>query len=130
MVFATSKITHRRADHRSARFHQFISASLCALPLALATPAFAGALDHVTVFRIQPERLRQALLAFGRQAHLQIIFRGAENTAHQVSGLSGRYTAREAVVRLLKGTHLTYSITDRTVEIYPIADGAAQRHGA
>lgn len=130
MVFGTSKITHRRADHRSARFHQFISASLCALPLALATPAFAGALDHVTVFRIQPERLRQALLAFGRQAHLQIIFRGAENTAHQVSGLSGRYTAREAVVRLLKGTHLTYSITDRTVEIYPIADGAAQRHGA
>ena len=130
MVFGTSKITHRRADHRSARFHQFLSASLCALPLALVTPAFAGALDHITVFRIQPERLRQALLAFGRQAHLQIIFRGAENTAHQVSGLSGRYTAREAVIRLLKGTHLTYSITDRTVEIYPIADGAAQRHGA
>lgn len=126
MVFGASKITHRRADHRPARFHHFLSASLCALPLALSTPAFAGALDHVTAFRIQPERLRQALLAFGRQAHLQIIFRGAENTAHQVSGLSGRYTAREAVVRLLKGTHLTYSITDRTVEIYPIAGRAGQ----
>ncbi|MGC8517681.1 MAG: TonB-dependent receptor domain-containing protein [Steroidobacteraceae bacterium] len=129
MVFGASKVTLRRADHRIARFHRILSASLCALPLALAAPAFAGVLDHVTAFRIHPERLRQALLAFGRQAHLQVIFRGAQS-ARRVPGLSGRYTARQAVARLLKGTDLTYSVTDRTVEVYPISGSAARRGGA
>ena len=127
MVFDVHSLTHRRANRLHARLHHFVAASLCALPLAFATPAHAGVLDHVTAFQIQPEGLRQALLAFGRQAHLQIIFRGAEHTEHAVPGLSGRYSAREVIARLLKGTHLTYSVTDRTVEIFPMARGEANR---
>ena len=127
MVFDVHSLTHRRANRLHARLHHFVAASLCALPLAFATPAHAGVLAHVTAFQIQPEGLRQALLAFGRQAHLQIIFRGAEHTEHAVPGLSGRYSAREVIARLLKGTHLTYSVTDRTVEIFPMARGEVNR---
>ncbi len=127
MVFDVHSLTHRRANRLHARLHHFLSASLCALPLAFATPALAGVLDHVTAFQIQPEGLRQALLAFGRQAHLQIIFHGAEHTERAAPGVSGRYTAREAIARLLKGTPLTYFVTDRTVEIFPIAGGEVPR---
>lgn len=127
MVFDVDSLIQRRANRLHARLHQFLVASLCALPLAFAMPAQAGVLDHVTIYQIRPEGLRQALLAFGRQAHLQIIIRGAEHTEHAVPGLSGRFSAREVIARLLKGTHLTYSVTDRTLEIFPMARGEVRR---
>ena len=108
-----------RARRAGALLHRIVVASLGALPLLLAVSAHADVLDRVRSFQIKPELLRQALLDFARQAHVQIIFRRIPTTDAQSVGVAGRITGREAVNRLLQGTGLTYSLTDHTVDVFP-----------
>lgn len=103
--------------------HRIAVALLAALPLILPVPAHADVLDRIRLFAIKPEPLRQALLDFGRQAHVQVIFRRMPSNDDPTVGVAGRITAREAVTRLLRGTGLTYSLTDHTVEVFPTETG-------
>ena len=94
-------------------------AAWCVSPLLVSRPAFAGPLDQLVSFHIQRESLRRALLELGREANLQVILPSGTETHRAVSGLSGRYTVREALQKFLAGTGLQYSITRRTLEIFP-----------
>lgn len=115
----TSRQNVGRTLARRARLHRFIVAGVGLAPLLLTTAAHADVLDRVRTFQIQPEVLREALLDFGRQAHVQMILRDFPRTDLRSVGITGRYTARQAVVHLLRGTDLTYSLTDHTVAIFP-----------
>ena len=87
--------------------------------------AFAGDLDRVTSFDIPAQPLARALLEFGVQAHLQIMFAGDTAIGPSRSqAIKGRYTARQALRALLEGTQLRYAAHDNTVTVaagYPKA---------
>jgi iron complex outermembrane receptor protein len=116
-----------RVCEKAARLHRIAVATVAVLPLLCAVSAHADVLNRIRTFEIKPERLRQALLDFGRQARLQIIFRRLPRTDDPTVGVAGRITGRDAVNRLLRGTGLTYSLTDHTVEVFPKEAG---RHRA
>lgn len=118
--FPLAHVTH--AFHRRSLFCRPWTLGLATVVLLLASPAYANVLDHVAAFHIRPESLRQALLDFGRQAHVQIILPETRRASVMAAGLEGRYTERRAVRLLLKGTGLRYAITDHTVEIFPRAE--------
>lgn len=103
----------RRATCALAR-----SAALFAISAAAANAAFAAGLDQIQFFDIQAKTLDEALLQFGTQAHLQIGF--ASGTAAlklRARAVKGRFTARHALVLLLRGSDLTYEIQANTIEI-------------
>jgi iron complex outermembrane recepter protein len=80
--------------------------------------ALAQNLNRIVRFDIKPQTLDKALVEFGRQAHVQIMFASklAKGRAQTVA-LSGNYTAREALSDLLKGSHLEFLELGDTVEI-------------
>lgn len=106
---------------RPARFRACIPLAMTMLLfacLAESRAALAGDLDQVKLFDIPAQSLDKALLQFGDQAHVQIMF--AWNP--MISGLrshviKGRYTARQALSALLEGTRLEYAEHGRTVTI-------------
>lgn len=107
-----------------ALLHRIAVALLTGLSLLIAVSAHADVLDRIRMFEIKPEQLRQALLDFGRQAHVQIILRSMPTNDDAIVGVAGRITVRDAVNRLLRDTGLTYSLTDHTLEVYPKEAGS------
>lgn len=80
--------------------------------------AIAGDLDSVELFDIPAQSLDKALLEFGVQAHVQIMFEWSPMTGSLHSRLiKGRYPARQALSALLEGNHLEYSEHGHTVTI-------------
>lgn len=99
-------------------------ATLAVLALLMETiPALAGELDKFVGFNIRAESLDKALLEFGAQAHVQLSFAPEFTTAGlRTQQLRGRYTAKAALARLLKGTKLRYVVaSEHTIEILPVA---------
>lgn len=119
MVWTLDGSNSANAYSRRTRLRGLLAASLVSLSLLFALPARAGVLDRVTRFRIQPEVLRQALLDFAKQAHVQVILGRIPHRTRRAVALAGRYTGRQAIERLLRGTGLTYAVTDHTVEVFP-----------
>ncbi|MCG8595777.1 MAG: TonB-dependent receptor, partial [Kiloniellales bacterium] len=73
-------------------------------------------------FDIPGQPLRTALLAFGRQAGLQVTVDAATTAGKTAQAVSGSLTAEEALTRLLAGTGLTWRYLDaRTVTLEPAA---------
>ncbi|WP_426661259.1 TonB-dependent siderophore receptor [Rhodanobacter aciditrophus] len=83
-------------------------------------------------FAIPPQALSTALIAFGRQANLQVLTAGGEVDALRSRGASGDFTAAAALERLLQGTGLGYRFVDTgTVVVIPLLAGAPDsRHAA
>lgn len=107
--------SHGRARTAAALF--LVVASL----LANIT-ASAGDLDKVVDFNIDAQTLDKALLEFGAQAHVQIMFEWDSATARlRTHELKGSYTAKEALAKLLQGTRLRYVAQGHTLEILPLA---------
>jgi len=80
--------------------------------------ANAGDLDKVVVFNIEAQTLDKALLEFGAQAHVQIMYAWDSATARlRTEGLKGDYTGREALRKLLKGTPLYFVEQGNTIAI-------------
>ncbi len=72
--------------------------------------AMAEDLDRVASFDIPAQPLDKALLEFGLQAHVQIMFSPSSSTHRlRTRALKGRYTSRDALAELLEGTGLNYS---------------------
>ncbi len=93
--------------------------AVCAIGGALASRgAMAQSLDSVVQLDIAPQPLDKALLEFGRQAHIQIMFAAkfAARRMHTVR-LKGEYVGKEALTELLKGTDLVFLDRGSTVEI-------------
>lgn len=102
-----------------------ILAALClVLAYSMASHAArAGDLDTVIAFNIEAQTLDKALLEFGAQAHIQIMFASnAETRRLPGPQLRGKYTGREALRILLKGTQLAFANHGDTVEITPTDD--------
>lgn len=106
---------------------QFAFIIMAALSLALASliasPLVqAGALDNVVTFDIEPTTLDHALLEFGAQEHMQIMFEWNSSTASQrTNQLKGSYTGKDALAQILHGTPLTYIGLGKALEILPHA---------
>lgn len=72
-------------------------------------------------FAIPPQSLATALIAFGRQADMQVLTAGGRIDAVLSHGVSADCTAAAALGQLLQGTGLTYSLVDaRTVVVKPL----------
>jgi outer membrane cobalamin receptor len=89
--------------------------------MILVAPARAAVLDQITTFSIPAEDMTRALLDLGRQAHIQVILRNAPLRGLSSSALEGRYTLRVALQKMLRGSALTYSFSEHTLEIVPKA---------
>lgn len=95
--------------------------ALVIVTFSLATsPALAGDLDKVFLFDIQAQSLDKALLQFGAQAHVQLSFAWNLSTARlRRYKLKGRYTGKDALAEILKGSRLSYVALGHTLEIVP-----------
>lgn len=88
--------------------------------LAVSTIALAGNLDKVVYFHIKAQSLEKALLQFGEQAHEQIVFASKSAiTRSRTTGLTGKYTERQALRYLLKGSNFEFVENGDTAEIVP-----------
>ena len=105
-------------------------ALLGCVPTILIAPARAGVLDQVATFHIRAEKMTQALLDLGRQAHIQVILREAPPHDARSAGLEGRYTLRQALTKLLRGSALTYALSEHTLEIFPRMFRGAKAHSS
>ena len=109
---------------RSARFQGYLALIVAAIVLLASFvdvgAALAEDLDRVARFDIPAQPLDKALLEFGLQAHVQIMFAWRPMVGRLRSPIiKGRYTARQALSVLLKGTQLQYAAHDNTVTIAP-----------
>jgi iron complex outermembrane receptor protein len=100
--------------------------------LAASSGALAGDLDKVFLFNIEAQMLDKALLQFGAQVHMQLSFATDPATAaFRSPELKGRYTGKEALVKLLKGTRLRYVAHRQTIEILPqVPSRATELHSS
>jgi len=83
----------------------------------------ASADDRLVNFSIPPQSAATALDALAKQSDLQMLFsrEALKNTTTQ--GLTGKYTARDALKKLLNGTGLTYNFTAAdAVAIKPVVE--------
>lgn len=93
---------------------------LLALALLLGSmAACAGDLDDVIAFDIEAQTLDKALLVFGAQAHVQIMFAWNSATGQIKTGeFKGRFTGRQLLTNLLQGTSLVFREHGDTIEIF------------
>jgi len=87
----------------SAPFAAFGAAATSAR-VALATPRIN--------FAIPPQSLSTALIAFGKQANVQVLTAGGTIAAFRSGEVNGAFTPDAALVRLLQGTGLSYAFID------------------
>ncbi len=106
---------------RSTRFRAYLALAVATVvlgPIAHIQTALAGNLDKVARFDIPAQPLDKALLEFGVQAHMQIMFTRRPRIGRSRSmGINGRYTAREALSRLLRGIPVEYAARGNTITI-------------
>jgi outer membrane receptor protein involved in Fe transport len=91
----------------------------CCTAVAQATTPFAAAQRTVT-FSIESQPVREALMKFGQQTGLQVLFRSEGLSIQGVTAapVSGALSAQEALRRLLAKTGLTYEfVNERTVRV-------------
>ncbi|MBI1198948.1 MAG: TonB-dependent receptor [Phenylobacterium sp.] len=101
---------------RGSRVRQVVLQGASALGLASAmasTPAFVIAAETAIAFDIRSGTLEAALVAYSAQSHRQLLYSAALVAGRQAPALKGRFTADEALERLLSGSGL---VAGRTVD--------------
>ena len=94
---------------------------------ALAAPPAAAVQPVSMRFLIPAQSLSTALIAFGKQADMQVLTAGETVAGLRSQTVSGTLDVRAALTRLLKGTALTFDFVDaRTVVIKPTATVSAK----
>lgn len=109
-----------------SRFVLLLACSCLSLPcVALdvaAAPARASSAAPRISFAIPAQPLSTALIAFGKQANLQVLTAGGAIAVFRTDGVNGLFTADAALVRLLQGTGLSYAFVGTgTVVVKPRA---------
>ena len=93
---------------RSALFHRLSLTACSTLALLAAAPAAIAAPAEPTIqFTIPPGALDGALTTYAIQARVQLLYTPDLVVGRRSDGLTGAYTARDALDRLLAGTGLT-----------------------
>jgi iron complex outermembrane recepter protein len=106
----------------SCHFHPTASLLLALFCLAVSSVCLSGNLDRIVLFDIKAQTLENALLEFGVQAHVQIVFPSKSTIGRtRTTALRGRYTARQALTNLLKGSPFEFVESGNEAEIVPIA---------
>ncbi|WP_319797398.1 TonB-dependent siderophore receptor [Nitrobacter sp.] len=121
---AGRRVSRRRAIRLAALLGSTsLAALLFSVPSAFAQTAMppasaAGNLQRSVAFAIPPQSLSSGIVAFSRAAGVDLVFDGAVPRDARTSGVSGTFTVREGVNRLLAGTGLSARLTgERTVQI-------------
>jgi iron complex outermembrane receptor protein len=87
---------------------------------ASAAPVYAAEQPVGMRFVIPAQPLSTALIAFGKQANVQVLTAGQTVDALRSHAITGSFSADAALARLLQGTGMTYTFVDaRTVVIKP-----------
>ncbi|MGE5565074.1 MAG: TonB-dependent receptor domain-containing protein [Parcubacteria group bacterium] len=76
--------------------------------IAFAAPALAAGLDDTVNFQIAPGSLDEALIAYGKQADLQVISASTAVRGKHTAGIEGATTPREALAMLLRDSGLSF----------------------
>ena len=104
---------------------------LCAVMSIGVAPSYAAAQPATSRFSIPAQSLASALIAFGKQANVQVLTAGRTIEALRSTDVSGTLTADAALTRLLQGTGARYTFVDaRTVVITPRETPALQAGNA
>jgi iron complex outermembrane recepter protein len=83
-------------------------------------PVYAAEQPVGTRFAIPAQPLSTALIAFGKQANVQVLTAGQTVEALRSHDTTGTFSIQAALARLLEGTGMTYAFVDaRTVVIKP-----------
>ncbi|MFC4526029.1 TonB-dependent siderophore receptor [Dyella halodurans] len=97
-----------------------------AMAMTLLAPGAAMAVAHSAPadtrveFAIPAQSLAAALIAFGKQANVQVLTAGGAVAGFRSPGVSGSYSVEAALSRLLQGSDLNYEFTDAgTVVVRP-----------
>ena len=97
---------------RSAAGVTCLIVGLClALPSVRHGAAQAQEAPRAVAFAIAPQPLASALMAFGRQAGLQVVVDAPAVAGLSSAGVSGSMTAERALQQLLQGSGLVYRFT-------------------
>jgi iron complex outermembrane receptor protein len=89
--------------------------------VAVAVPCRTVAAAATLHFAIPPQALATALIAFGRQANVQVLTAGGKVDAVHSRGVNADCAVGPALDQLLQGTGLTYSFVDAgTVVVKPL----------
>ena len=97
-----------------------------------AAPAYSATQQPVgTRFAIPAQPLSTALIAFGKQANVQVLTAGQTVDALRSHEVAGTFPADVALTRLLEGTGMIYTFVDAgTVVIKPGTPASAQKGSA
>lgn len=109
--------------------------SFLSVPIAAFADAGAPMRSGQTIpgitFAIAPQSLSTALIAFGKQANVQVLTAGGTIAIFRSDGVSGTLSPDAALARLLHGTGLAYSFVDAgTVVVKPSASEPAEHSPA
>lgn len=109
-----------RTRRLRSRFCAIAAGLFVTAALTAASPSFAGDLDKVVVFDIKAQPLEKALVQFGVQAHVQIMF-ASKSRLDQVwaTALNGKNTDRQALTDLLRGSQFYFVDDGKTAEVVP-----------
>ncbi|WP_226505668.1 TonB-dependent receptor [Pseudomonas sp. MWU16-30317] len=77
-------------------------------------------------FNIPAQPMQTALQAFGAQASVQLLYSPSDVTGLTSQPLVGRRSTEQAIVQLLQGTRLTYSLQNNTLTISARSDSALE----
>lgn len=91
-------------------------------------PAIAQA--QQVQFNVPAQPLASALLAFGSQSNLQVLYSPQDVEGKRSSALTGAMEPAAALSRLLQGTGVSYQIQGNQVTIHTREGGAAVELGA
>ncbi len=115
------KGTRMRARRQTSRAHPAATPFVVlAMLVGGSAVALADNLDKVVLFHIQAQTLQSALVEFGIQAHLQVsVPVDSAMRRLQTAEITGNYTGREALSKLLSGTGLRFVAHKQIIEILP-----------
>lgn len=120
-VTTPRKQTISRQIRNTSRVSAYFAAIFSVAFFTVCPVTNAQNLSAVVRFDIKAQPLDSALLEFGRQAHIQIMF--ASTTAEgqmRTRQLEGPFTGAQALAILLRGTGLTYSKHRDSLEVIPL----------
>src|SRR5882757_9861123 len=109
---------------RDLRSLMLLALAMLSLPV-LALTADGG--DPVKYnLKINKQPLSTALQEFATQYGVQIVFFAKVTDGHEVPSLEGKFTAADAMTRLLEHTNLTFQqLNSKTIEVQPKAVATA-----
>jgi iron complex outermembrane receptor protein len=83
-----------------------------------------------TVFSIPAQPLATALIAFGKQANVQVLTAGCTIARFRSLGAMGEFTAPQALSKLLEGTGLIYEFTEQGTVVVTMPESSAKKTSA